>query len=381
MKLITIPMFKIYSNYINLFKWAFIQSICLWFLFFPNVYAASGNQVDFPSLVSSLRINSPLKFCDEEVPVNNQEVRERLEKEILLSLWDRPQIVLWLKRSTRYLPYIEQALKQSGMPDDLKYLAIAESALRPHADSQKGAMGFWQFLPGTGKKYGLVINEFTDERRNIFASTTAAIKYLKDLHKEFNSWTLVAAAFNMGEEGLMAEILEQGTDDYYHLYLPLETQRYVFRVLSVKLIFTDPEKYGFNLTANDYYPPLSFDKVKVNCPQEIPIRIIAQAGKTQFKVIKDLNPEIRGYYLSKGKHNILIPKGSLDGFQARYKDYIKKYVAAQKERIYIVKKGDNLSSIAEKFDVPLKNLIIWNRIDIGSPIHPGDRLIIHTYKK
>ncbi len=374
-------MVKIYSNCQNYLKRLLITSICLWVLIMPDLCTASPERVELPSLVSSLRIDAPLEFCGEGVPLDNQEVLERLEKEILLSLWDRPQVVLWLKRSTRYLPYIEQALKKNGMPDDLKYLAIAESALRPHAGSKKGAMGFWQFLAGTGKKYGLAVDEYLDERRNIYASTAAAMKYLKDLYKKFESWTLAAAAFNMGEDGLMAEMLEQGTDDYYRLYLPLETQRYIFRVLSVKLIFTDPEKYGFNLTEKDYYPPLEFDEIKVNCTQEIPIRIIAQAGKTQFKVIKDLNPEIRGYYLSKGKHKILIPGGASDGFQARYKDYVEKYVAAHKERIYIVKKGDNLSSIAEKYDVPLKNLIIWNKIDARRPIHPGDRLIIHADKK
>ncbi len=370
-------MVRIYSNYRYILKWIFITSIIQWFIFLPDIYASSPDRFDFPYLIQSLNINSPINFCGEDVPVNNQEVRERLEKELLLSLWDRPQIVLWLKRSKRYLPYIEKALKQNGLPDDLKYLAVAESALRPHTGSEKGAMGFWQFVAGTGKKYGLIINENIDERRNIFASTQAAVKYLKDLHKQFGSWTLAAAAFNMGEDGLTAEILEQGTNDYYQLYLPLETQQYIFRILSVKLIFTDPAKYGFNLTAKDYYPPLTFDRVKVNCPQEIPIRIIAQAGKTHFKVIKDLNPEIRGYYLSKGKHDILVPKGASDGFQARYRDYIKKYVSARKERIYIVKKGDNLSTIADKFDVPLKNLLIWNHLDTNHPIHPGERLIIN----
>lgn len=375
------PVVKTYNYYLNFLKRISVTSVCLFFLFFSDTYAEPGDQVNLPSLVYSLRIDAPLKFCGEEVPLENREVRERLEKEILLSLWDRPQIVLWLKRSTRYLPYIEQSLKKNGMPDDLKYLAVAESALLPHAGSKNGAMGFWQFMPGTGRKYGLIVDEHVDERRNFYASTDAAMKYLKELHKQLNSWTLVAAAFNMGEEGLMAEILEQGTDDYYQLYLPLETQRYIFRVLSVKLIFSDPVKYGFDLTESDYYPPLEFDRVKVNCPREIPVRIIAQAGKTQFKVIKDLNPEIRGYYLSKGKHNILIPKGASKGFSARYRDCMKKYIAGQKERIYIVKKGDNLSTIAEKYDVPLKNLLIWNHMDVTHPIHPGDRLIINADKK
>ena len=193
----------------------------------------------FPSLISSLKIDANLTFCMERVPLEIRDVRERLEKDLMLSLWDRPQVILWLKRSHRYLPHIEQTLKEGGLPDDLKYVAIAESALRPHVGSRKGAMGFWQFMVGTGRKYGLVINRRIDERRNIFASTKAVVQYFKDLYDDFGSWTLAVAAFNMGEDGLMAEILEQGINDYYKLYLSLETQRYLFRILSIKMIFTD----------------------------------------------------------------------------------------------------------------------------------------------
>ena len=136
----------------NLLKWIFLTSLCLWFLFFSNNYAASLEPADFPSLVSSLKVETPIVFCGEEVPIKSREIRERLEKELLLSLWDRPQVILWLKRSSRYLPHIEQMLKKNGIPDDLKYVAITESALRPHAGSSKGAMGFWQFMVGTGRK-------------------------------------------------------------------------------------------------------------------------------------------------------------------------------------------------------------------------------------
>jgi membrane-bound lytic murein transglycosylase D len=363
----------------NSVKWVLL-TLCIWLLFIPRSYAKSLEPADFPSLVTSLKIEAPLAFCGEEVPINKQEIRERLEKELLLTLWDRAQVILWLKRSSRYLPHIEQILEKNGIPQDLKYLAIAESALRPHAGSRKGAIGFWQFLAGTGRKYGLVVNRHIDERRNLFTSTAAAVRYLKELNETFKSWTLAAAAYNMGEEGLMTEILEQETDNYYHLYLPLETQRYIFRILSVKLIFSRPEKYGFILTDKDYYPPLTFDRIQVDCFREVPIRIIGRAAKTSFKVIKDLNPEIRGHYLARGRHSILIPKGASTGFQARYQRYVKEFFAAQKERVYIVKKGDNLSSIAERFEIPLQALLIWNRLNLKSPIHPGDRLIIHPKK-
>ncbi len=343
----------------------------------PSTLADANVSADYPSLMSSLKIDDAHDFCDEEVPINNQEVRERFEKELLLSLWDRPQVILWLKRSHRYLPHIEKILQENGMPDDLKYIAVAESALRPHVGSKRGAIGFWQFTAATGRKYGLVVDEHVDQRRNIFASTAAAIQYLKQLHQDFGSWTLAAAAYNMGEGGLMAEIMEQGTNNYYLLYLPLETQQYLFRLLSVKLIFSDPESYGFRLTKKDTYPPLSFDQVQVACSQEIPIRIVAQAAKTHFKTIKDLNPEIRGHYLTEGKHTILIPSGASMGFQERYINLENKYSATREERIYIVKEGDNLSIIADRFGIPLAALIIWNRIDFQRPIHPGDRLIVN----
>ncbi len=344
-------------------------------------YGASTQPIDLASLVSSVKNMDTLSFCGEGVPLENQEVLERFEKELLLSIWDRPQVLLWLKRSRRYLPYIEKMLKENRMPEDLKYLAIAESALRPHAGSRKGAIGFWQFLADTGRKYGLIIDESIDERRNLFSSTRAAIRYFKELYQSMGSWTLAAAAYNMGEEGLTAEIMVQHTRDYYRLYLPLETQRFIFRILSVKLILLDPVKFGFNLNDDDYYPALEFDRITVDCFQEIPLTLIAKASGTDFKVIKDLNPEIRGHYLTEGTHTILIPKGAKKGFNERYKKRVKDYESDKTDRIYVIKEGDNLTSIAEKFDVPLAVLIIWNRIDINEPIHPGDRLIIYPKDK
>jgi membrane-bound lytic murein transglycosylase D len=331
-----------------------------------------------PSLMASLDLPAHLEFCGERTPIEIQEVKERLEKELLLSLWDRPQVILWLKRIPRYMPLIEDMLEQGKVPDDLKYIAIAESALRPHVSSKRGAIGFWQFMRDTGQKYGLTINGYIDQRRNLFASTRAAIRYLKDLYEEFGSWTLAAAAYNMGEQGLMAEILEQATNNYYHLYLPLETQRFIFRILSVKLIVLNPERYGFHLAADDSYPPLDFDQIHLTCAQDIPIRIIAKAAQTHFKAIKDLNPEFRGHYLATGDHAILIPKGSAQGFHHRYHELLEQWMASRKEAVYIVKEGDNLSLIADRFNVPLAALIIWNRLDLKAVIHPGDKLIIHT---
>ena len=339
----------------------------------PGMPSASA----WPSLMASVRITEPIDFCGEPVAIDRREVRERLEKEMLLTIWDRPQVVLWIKRTTRYLPIIEKMLSENKMPDDLKYVAIAESALRPHVGSSKGAIGFWQFLESTGQKYGLRINAEIDERRNIFASTLAAINYFKDLYQMLNSWTLAAAAFNMGELGLQAEIVSQKANDFYQLYLPLETQRYIFRIISAKIILSDPQRFGFEFTDQDLYSPLSFDRIHVECFQDTPIYIVAQAANTHFKAIKDLNPELRGYFLTAGMHSLLIPRGAANGFYARFKERVQQWVAENQERVYVVKEGDNLTVIAERFNVPLPALLIWNRLDGKKAIHPGDRIVIY----
>jgi hypothetical protein len=331
----------------------------------------------WPSLMTHIKINEALDFCGEPVALHLQEVRERLEKELLLTIWDRPQVALWIKRTTRYFPIIEKMLRENNMPDDLKYVAIAESALRPHAGSRKGAIGFWQFLRSTGQKYGLQINTEIDERRNIFASTLAAINYFKALYEMLGSWTLSAAAYNMGEQGLQSEMASQKSQDYYQLYLPLETQRYVFRIIAAKMILTDPGRFGFQFTDQDLYPPLAFDRIQIECFQDTPIQIVAQAANTYFKAIKDLNPEIRGHFLAAGTHSLLIPPGNAEGFDTRFKQLVQQWQATNQERVYVVQTGDNLTSIAERFKVPLPALLIWNRLDGRKPIHPGDRLVIY----
>lgn len=325
-------------------------------------------------LLGALKAVRKPDFCGEPVPLERMDVRERLEKELLLALWDRPQVILWLKRGCRYLPAIRKILHDEGLPEDLKFVAVAESALRPHAGSAKGAVGFWQFLSSTARKFGLIVNERIDQRRNLMASTQAAARYFKHLHLMFGSWALAAAAFNMGEEGLQAEILEQGIRDYYALYLPLETQRFVLRIVAIKLILENPDDYGFNLPQEECYPPVRSDPVHFRTRREISLKLVAQAAGTHFKVIKDLNPEIRGHYLGPGEHVLRVPTGRGKTFRKRLQGLLKTLPRGQ--RIYIVKRGDHLSAIAAKFNVPLPALIRWNGLDPGKPIHPGDRLVI-----
>jgi hypothetical protein len=327
-------------------------------------------------LLAALVMDASTELCGEPVPTESQAVVERFEKEMLVSLGNRPQVILWLKRSTRYFPFIESALGQRGLPDDIKYLAIAESALRVHAGSRKGAMGVWQLMPQTARKYGLVVNADIDERRNPYVSTAAALTYLADLFARFDSWALALAAYNMGEEGLEAEILEQGVRDYYRLYLPLETQRFIFRILAIKKIVQAPQDFGFDLAPADFYQPVATASVRVKAVEDLPIRLIAAAATTDFKTIKDLNPEVRGHYLVSGTRQISIPAHGLEGFQERLAAGIEADGQNFNQRIYVVKAGDSLSGIAQRFDVPLAAVLIWNRMSLRTVIHPGQRLVI-----
>lgn len=352
-------------------------------LAFPAIAQPSAAETaEFPALISATRLREPMDFCGEPVPLDEFEVRERMEREILLTLGNRAQVILYLKRASRYFPYIEDALRRAGLPDDLKYIAVAESAMLPHIGSSAGAVGYWQFIPETGRRYGLRIDREADDRRNIFASTRAATAYLGKLYADFNSWTLAAAAYNMGEAGLARRIREQGTRNYYHLYLPLETQRYIFRILAAKQILRDPARYGFQMTSEDTWTPLRFDRVEVVLSETTPLRLIADASGTHFKRIKDLNPEIRGSNLSAGKHTLLIPDGAASRFQARFEPALREYRETASassptgQRIHVVRPGEYLSGIAERYRVPLSSLLRWNGLTTRSTIHPGQRLVI-----
>lgn len=344
-----------------------------------NVEAQIGSRQSVgQSLIQAIKISGPLTFCNEPVPLNEADVKERLERELLASLDNSGEVILWLKRANRYFPHIEKALKDNALPDDLKYVVIAESSLKPLATSNKGAVGFWQFIENTGNKYGMKINNDIDERRNFFISTDAAINYFKDLYAIFGSWALAAAAYNMGEEGLKTEMLMQKANNYYRLYLNQETQRYVFRILAAKMILSNPGKYGFSLTEDELYKPFQFDHIEITVNQPVPLYIIAQAANTYFKVIKDLNPHIKNYYLSAGKHDLLIPRGTAQGFQERYEKLLNQWLELKEKSIYTIERGDNLSIIAKRFNVSIKAIMIWNDISNAKDVSPGDKLIIFT---
>ncbi len=335
-----------------------------------------GPSLDFTPLIEAARVQGPLDFCGEPVPLEDPDVRERMEREMLLVLWDAPMVILWAKRAGRYMGAIESALRANNLPPDLKYVPIAESSLRPHAGSPKGAMGFWQFMAPTGRKYGLRVDSEKDQRRNLTHSTEAAIDYLKELHGMFGSWTLAAAAYNMGENGLANEIAAQETADYYRLYLSLESQRYVFRILAAKLILSDPGRFGFHLQPEDLYPPEAADVATVELDAETPVLAVARAAGTDLKMIKDLNPEIRGYRLAPGRHQLRLPRNAAQNFPERLAMQVQRIRQSEETIVYVVKEGDSLGAIAERFKVPLSEINRRNQLDSKKPIHPGQRLSI-----
>jgi hypothetical protein len=264
----------------------------------------------FPSLASYYSFPLNLTLCGEPVPLTDRKIWERMDREFMLNVYDRGQIYLWLKRGNRYFPYIESRLKEKGMPEDLKYLMVAESSMLPRALSNKGAAGMWQFMERTGKRFGLQKKPWLDERLDFIKSTDAAISYLKFLHDLFGKWSLAMAAYNCGEERVKEEIAQQGENDYFRLALPQETERYIFRILAAKVILSDPAAYGFFLPPQEAYPVFETALVTLQLPQSTPLREVAKACGSYVKELKELNPELQGHTLPAGIHQIKIPAGN-----------------------------------------------------------------------
>jgi membrane-bound lytic murein transglycosylase D len=327
-----------------------------------------------------------LTLCGERMPLENPDVFERLDREFTVLVWDHARVFMWLKRAARYFPIIEKALRDAGMPDDLKYLAVAESSLIPYARSASGALGQWQFIPETGQKKGLRKDHTMDERLALERSTDAAILYLKQLKETFGSWTMAMAAYNCGESRLQKEIEEQRVSDYYRLNLPMETERYVFRIAAIKIIMENPRRYGYILPEDQLYKPLKFDTVTLSLSAPVHITDLAQALGTDFKVIKELNPELLGYYLPTGRYSIKVPAGSGANalaalvrlekevpMAARPNNNPKEAANHSGQGVYVVQPGDTLTGISAITGVPVGRLKALNGIT-DSHIVVGQKL-------
>jgi membrane-bound lytic murein transglycosylase D len=259
-----------------------------------------GTGMYFPPMVD---------FAGENTPLNIYDVRERFDRELLVNANLHSSTIIILKRANRVFPIIEPILAQYGVPDDFKYLAVIESALAPTAVSSSGAKGIWQFMPETAKEKGMEVNDEVDERYHLEKATVAACKYLLTAKEKFGTWTLAAASYNGGMNGVNKKIEEQKVTDYYDLLLTDETSRYVFRILALKEIMKSPTKYGFDINAADLYENLPTKKIEIDS-SITDLAIFAKEQGVNYKILKLHNPWLRDKKLAnptKKKYIIEIP--------------------------------------------------------------------------
>jgi hypothetical protein len=258
--------------------------------------------------LSSFRLPDKLAFATQPIPLENWQVRERVEYEFYQFLAEQGESIILAKRSGRCFPPVEKQLAEAGLPDDLKYMLLVESKCVSAAFSKAKASGPWQFINSTGRRYKLFSNRWRDDRRNLEMSTEAAVKYLRYLKQEFGDWFLAMAAYNAGEERIRKLLKQQKVSDYWRLHYVRETMRYVPRIIAAKEIYSQPEKY-LGLTKKDLYAPLETEMITINVKEsQRHLTAVAEEYGTYFLELKLLNPEIRTEYLPKGTHRIKIPK-------------------------------------------------------------------------
>jgi hypothetical protein len=256
-----------------------------------NLINTSFDTTRIQNPIYQVPIPKNLNFAGEIVPAHLFDVRESIDRELQVNTYWHSQTVLLLKRANRYFPIIEPILKEKGIPDDFKYLAVAESALTQSV-SPSQAVGFWQILEVTGKELNLEINEEVDERYHIEKSTRAACDFMLKSYKHYGNWTMAAASYNFGRNGINRQIERQNNNDYYDMVLGEETGRYVYRIIAFKVIFENPENYGFHLLPSDMYPGLKFFEVELDST----VTSFAQYAEhfnTSYKMLKLLNPWLR----------------------------------------------------------------------------------------
>lgn len=253
----------------------------------PNYYS---------NKITSPYIPQKMTFAGEEVPLDIYWVHEALDRELIVNCYQHSKTLRIFKLSARVFPEIERILKEEGVPEDFKYLAVAESGLE-NVTSPASAGGYWQFIPATAKNYGLEISNDVDERCNLEKATRAACKYLKNAKNRFGSWTLAAAAYNRGEGGLSAAITDQNCKDYWKLWLNNETSRYVFRIMAFKLMFENPQMYGVEICPAEMYQPVKCTDIQVSS-SIASLPTWAQEHGVTYRELRNLNPWIRNNKLA-----------------------------------------------------------------------------------
>lgn len=254
-------------------------------------WTSTGTNTQSVDVKSHVYLPNTLNFADEKVPLHIVDVRERLDREMVVNVNLHASTIISIKRAHRYFPIIEPILKKNGVPDDFKYLAVIESTLS-NATSSAGARGFWQFMNGTAKDFDMEVTDYVDERYNLEIATQKACDYFIKAKQRFGSWTLAAASYNRGMAGVSRQLDLQMVDNYYDLFIAEETSRYVFRILALKEIMQNAEKYGFVLPENTLYQPIKTKKIAV----DYNIDNLYQFAKDQginYKILKLHNPWLR----------------------------------------------------------------------------------------
>ena len=245
-----------------------------------------------------------INFAGEYAPLYAPEIWERYDKEIHKNVYWQSNTIFYFKRANKFFPIIEPILAKNNIPNDFKYLDVIESGLE-NVVSPAGAAGFWQFMKGTAKDYGMEVNSEIDERYHLAKSTQAACEYLQKAYNKFGNWTMAAASYNMGMYGLERRLNQQITNNYYDLYLNTETSRYIFRLLAVKEIFENKEKYGFNLREKDLYVHPNTKEVKISSSNINLFEYSDELG-INYKILKELNPWIRDNKITNKEQNTFI---------------------------------------------------------------------------
>jgi membrane-bound lytic murein transglycosylase D len=265
-------------------------------------------RVDPTYRISAIAIPEDLNFAGEAVPQEDPEIMERIDREFLVNTYWQSNALLLMKRAHKYFPVIEPILSKNGVPEDFKYLAVAESGLQ-NVVSPAGARGFWQIMKPTGREYGLEINDNVDERYHLEKATQVACDYLNKYKEKYGSWTLAAAAYNAGTGSIDKYMDIQQTDSYYDLLLGDETGRYVFRIMAIKEILKDPETYGFKVGEEDFYQNVPTFQVEVDTAVSSFAEFARNYG-ISYKILKRHNPWLREPHLnnaSRKKYQISIP--------------------------------------------------------------------------
>ena len=276
-----------------------VISVSALFIYATKTNVAQIAHVDYPT---------QMNFAQEEVPTFMADVEERLDREMVTNMNYHTNTTLVIKRANKVFPIIEPILAKNGIPDDFKYLAVIESSL-VNAVSPAGARGVWQFMPTTAKEKGMEVNDFVDERYDLEKSTEAACSYLKEAYLKFGNWTLAAASYNGGMAGVQRQLESQKVNSYYDVLLTEETARYVYRILALKEIMKNPQKYGFEIPAHALYSEILVKKIEVDSTVT-DLADFALSQGINYKILKIHNPWLRDKSLpnkSKKKYEIAIP--------------------------------------------------------------------------